>query len=433
MTAAAGAGPLRHRAKRGAWVPRSLLRDNRLSYGARGLIANLMDRPPGWVPRTDALARESDVHGKAAIASMLNEAKKYGYYRVERRRTCNGKFTMISIVSDEPVPEWIADHEEFDGKPIDVREQPDGSWVVKHKDGRVEQLDDDFDADPDCPIEDEVPTDAPGGTESKRAASGSPRGGASRKPNSRVSAEPEPDNPDSVHRMRDEPEPGNPATGFTGSGPLGTNKEVLPTKEKREDGNPSGYRGRGLSGPEPSEIQPTLDGQPPAPRKDAAYWADRTKGGFVQPVPKDMVNAVARQLASDWMDRCKADGHEIIDRSNRGGTGVYMGLGNLFRPFLHAGYSVCELRQALLAVRDLDGGLPRSRIMERALRNLRATGTASADLPPRGRGRHAYTGKNWQPDTSGTSEAERSWAAFAETGYAPGENGGQVAAGGGAW
>jgi hypothetical protein len=106
MTAGDGSG-LRHQDDddRFLILPRATVRDDRLSFRARGLLAFLADQPAGWDVRATWLETQG-TEGREAIYSALRELRVAGYYRVERRRRPDGTFTMGTAVSKKPVARW---------------------------------------------------------------------------------------------------------------------------------------------------------------------------------------------------------------------------------------------------------------------------------------------------------------------------------------
>ena len=72
-------------------VARSVLRDARLSFGARGLFVFLADLPEGWIIRLNHLAKISP-SGKDAIRSLLRELEVVKAIKLVRDRILNGKF-----------------------------------------------------------------------------------------------------------------------------------------------------------------------------------------------------------------------------------------------------------------------------------------------------------------------------------------------------
>jgi hypothetical protein len=84
-----------------AQIHNAALADGRLSFKARGLLAYLLSRPPGWKTSVERLA-EMGKDGEAGIKSGLKELEKYGYLRRHRGRTPEGTFTYDQEVTDVP-------------------------------------------------------------------------------------------------------------------------------------------------------------------------------------------------------------------------------------------------------------------------------------------------------------------------------------------
>jgi hypothetical protein len=59
-------------------IPNAWLRDDRLSFKARGLLALVMSHSRGWSLSINSLA-EQNQEGKDAIRSAINELEKFGY------------------------------------------------------------------------------------------------------------------------------------------------------------------------------------------------------------------------------------------------------------------------------------------------------------------------------------------------------------------
>lgn len=70
-------------------IARAVLRDGRLSFGARGLFAFLWDLPNGWEPNRKHLASMGP-EGKDAIGSRLKELQSVGAMRIEPIRNVDG-------------------------------------------------------------------------------------------------------------------------------------------------------------------------------------------------------------------------------------------------------------------------------------------------------------------------------------------------------
>ncbi len=72
-------------------LPRALLRDRRLSWGARALFAFLWDCPGGWRPRIAHLSKMGP-EGKDAVRARLRELERVGAMRVEPIQGDGGLF-----------------------------------------------------------------------------------------------------------------------------------------------------------------------------------------------------------------------------------------------------------------------------------------------------------------------------------------------------
>ncbi|TMR13797.1 hypothetical protein ETD86_29980 [Nonomuraea turkmeniaca] len=148
---------MRHRRRPGRFVPRTTIRDTGIDYTALGLLVHLLDKPRGWRVRGDNLAAERS-NSNGQVMKSLAQLRAAGYYRLERRRLLNGKFVMGTAISEEPVEEWAADNAEFGGEPVPLVQQPDGTFLVRHKNG---QLTDDGFGDWEDFGDDDVPDDDP--------------------------------------------------------------------------------------------------------------------------------------------------------------------------------------------------------------------------------------------------------------------------------
>lgn len=81
-----------------------VIRDDLLSYKARGLLISILSRPDNWRTTADALARES-TEGRTSVLSGLKELERRGYLRrLKRRDAATGRLATITFVFDEPRP-----------------------------------------------------------------------------------------------------------------------------------------------------------------------------------------------------------------------------------------------------------------------------------------------------------------------------------------
>jgi hypothetical protein len=71
-------------------VHRAVIRDARLSWGARGLFIFLWDLPSNWRPRVNHL-KDMGVDGREATRSRMKELEALGAIRLELARGLDGK------------------------------------------------------------------------------------------------------------------------------------------------------------------------------------------------------------------------------------------------------------------------------------------------------------------------------------------------------
>ncbi|MBV9025077.1 MAG: hypothetical protein JO362_15100 [Streptomycetaceae bacterium] len=82
-------------------LPNGLLQDRRLSYTARGLLADLLSRKDGWREDGRQMA-DSSSQGRGAIRKALKELTEAGYYRVDKIRMPDGTVRSEAHVFDTP-------------------------------------------------------------------------------------------------------------------------------------------------------------------------------------------------------------------------------------------------------------------------------------------------------------------------------------------
>lgn len=85
-------------------IPNGWLRDDRLSLGAIGLLAQLMSHSPGWKITQENIARANNV-GRDAIRTLINELVSTGYlHKSEKReRNSSGQLAGYNYVTTDPV------------------------------------------------------------------------------------------------------------------------------------------------------------------------------------------------------------------------------------------------------------------------------------------------------------------------------------------
>ncbi|MER7844212.1 hypothetical protein ABTZ03_09730 [Kitasatospora sp. NPDC096077] len=82
-------------------LPNAVLQYRRLSYTARGLLADLLSRPDGWREDGRHMA-DTSPQGRGAIRKALKELIAAGYYRVEKIRMPDGTIITETHVYDTP-------------------------------------------------------------------------------------------------------------------------------------------------------------------------------------------------------------------------------------------------------------------------------------------------------------------------------------------
>ena len=75
-----------------AQIANGVLRDTRLSWRARGLLAFVLSHPDNFNAPRDWLVKQSDGDGEFVVRSILKELDKYGYRKVTRIRNEQGKW-----------------------------------------------------------------------------------------------------------------------------------------------------------------------------------------------------------------------------------------------------------------------------------------------------------------------------------------------------
>ena len=75
-----------------AQVANEALRDNRLSYRARGILAMVLSYQDGWEAPRDWLTKMSMREGKAAVQTALNELNEAGYRKVVKVQGPDGQW-----------------------------------------------------------------------------------------------------------------------------------------------------------------------------------------------------------------------------------------------------------------------------------------------------------------------------------------------------
>ncbi len=88
-------------------ISNKTIRDQRLSYKARGLHHLLLSYPNNWTLNAAHLVDQSDKDGRAAVMSALTELQEYGYMTMRRVRSQqSGKFIgWEKVIRETPIPQ----------------------------------------------------------------------------------------------------------------------------------------------------------------------------------------------------------------------------------------------------------------------------------------------------------------------------------------
>jgi len=97
-----------------------ILRDNRLSFRARGILISVLSRPDNWRTSADSLANES-IEGRGAILTALKELENFGYLERTKYQNELGHWVSDSLIYDKPRY----------GKPTSVEPTSENSTVIK--------------------------------------------------------------------------------------------------------------------------------------------------------------------------------------------------------------------------------------------------------------------------------------------------------------
>ena len=80
-------------------IRNEVLRDERLSYRARGILVAILSRPDNWRVSRDSLARQGK-EGRDAINTAINELVDAGYIQREKSQQADGTWATELVVYD---------------------------------------------------------------------------------------------------------------------------------------------------------------------------------------------------------------------------------------------------------------------------------------------------------------------------------------------
>lgn len=113
-----------HKSEAFAQIPNDTLRDNRLSYRARGILAMVLTHSDHWDVDKDFIESQG-TEGDVAITSAFRELEALGYRRVVRSRDGQGRITtQVHWYETPPVPELSGTGDSGTGNSGDLRTPP---------------------------------------------------------------------------------------------------------------------------------------------------------------------------------------------------------------------------------------------------------------------------------------------------------------------
>lgn len=85
-----------------AQIANLALRDRRLSYKARGLLAMVLSNVGEWQATAEWIEEQSEPDGRHAVQSALNELTEFGYRSVRKERLDDGRIATVVDWYHEP-------------------------------------------------------------------------------------------------------------------------------------------------------------------------------------------------------------------------------------------------------------------------------------------------------------------------------------------
>lgn len=104
----------------GGWfrAENEAFQNDRLSWGARGLLAYLLSRPNDWIVRNGDLLKRSP-GGREKTRVLVKELEKAGYLRRYRRQGEGGRFEWVTEIYESPSLNPTIDGFSVDGSTVD--------------------------------------------------------------------------------------------------------------------------------------------------------------------------------------------------------------------------------------------------------------------------------------------------------------------------
>jgi hypothetical protein len=106
-------------------LPNEALRDVRLSFKARGLLAYILSMPDHWATSSEALARQGP-DGRDSVRTGLRELRALGYVVLEKRQQTGGRWITDVMVYEAPV-----ENEGITGSPRTEKPTPENPALIE--------------------------------------------------------------------------------------------------------------------------------------------------------------------------------------------------------------------------------------------------------------------------------------------------------------
>lgn len=72
-------------------IPNHIIKDERLSWKAKGIYLHLVSKPPVWSYYIEEITKSSK-DGKTAVQSGIKELEKHGYLKRVKAKSVDGKY-----------------------------------------------------------------------------------------------------------------------------------------------------------------------------------------------------------------------------------------------------------------------------------------------------------------------------------------------------
>jgi hypothetical protein len=117
-------------------LPNALLRDSKLSFKARGVLAMILTNGDEWVVNA-GWVQSQGTEGREAVKGALDELRDDGYARYEKAQDAHGQWTIHRwTFYDEPIGKQPIDGKPLNGKPMSglpCTSEDHGKKIVRQK------------------------------------------------------------------------------------------------------------------------------------------------------------------------------------------------------------------------------------------------------------------------------------------------------------